>query len=189
MHVCFKNFDYNLTGSCFRMSGVWRVTKPKTDDVQRPSKMKVTRYHQQANGQSVMWNRLLVPWLRLQIVRYEVLIYSARLPEGRWSESGPPRAGSGSSEKNYLLPPPPPLQARANQLKIFTLNRKDWLSFPFTGIWSGRVDLHNWQIMIMTKKDQTSAATLIRPLFAATPSSLLPVGMLFAQQCEWSAVT
>jgi len=174
--------------------------------------------------------------------------YSARLPEGRRSESGPPRVGSGSGGKNYsfcsspsIINPlnaklnpichllallgahhilhvsrirvkificsvtavfvklkcrcnlkywqclvtsgknyflsPPSQQARANQLKIFTLNWKDWHSFPFTGIWSDRVDLHNQQIMITTNKDQTSAATFIRPLFAAAPSSLALVGM------------
>jgi len=72
--VCFKNSDYNLTGSCFRMNGAWRMTKPKTGDVQSLSRMKVTRYRQQANGQSVMWNCLLVPLRRLQTLRYEVSI-------------------------------------------------------------------------------------------------------------------
>ena len=47
------------------------------------------------------------------------LDYSARLPEGRRLESGPPRVGSGSNGKKYLFPPP------TKQLKIITLNRKD----------------------------------------------------------------
>jgi hypothetical protein len=37
---------------------------------------------------------------------------------------GPPTAGSGPGEKNVSGP-----QATANRLEIFTLSRKDWLTF------------------------------------------------------------
>ena len=132
------------------MSGAWRMTKPKTGDVQSPSKMKVTRYHQQVIGQNVMWNHLLVPWHRLQTVRYEVLItVQGYLKADGWSRGC--REWVQTPLGKIICWPLP--QARANQPKINTLNRKDWLSVPVTRIWSERVDLHNQQIMTTTKKE------------------------------------
>jgi len=38
--------------------------------------------------------------------------------------SGRPSTGSGPGEKKFSAPPPPPATARANRLKIFTINQK-----------------------------------------------------------------
>jgi hypothetical protein len=65
---------------------------------------------------------------------------------------GLPRVGSSPAEKIFSVSP-----ARADRLKIFTLNRKVTFSFSLNWICSERVHLHNRQIMILSRKTKTYA--------------------------------
>jgi len=60
-----------------------------------------------------------------------------------------PRAGSGPNFENFLGP-----VTRAGPLKIFTLNRKDWLSAAATWAWY-EISLYNRRIMIQSRKTKT----------------------------------
>jgi hypothetical protein len=73
-------------------------------------------------------------------------INTNRVLWGYWKMSDrPPKVGSGPGEKIVFAPPPFP-PARADRLKIFTLNRKDWLS---------GVNLYSRQTMILPRKIKT----------------------------------
>jgi hypothetical protein len=176
--VCvFKNSNYNLTGSCFRTNGVWRMTKPKTGDVQSLSKMKVTRYHQQVNGRSVTWNHLLVLWHRLQTVRYEVLITAqGYLKADGWNRGHREwvRAPAGKIIRCNTQPPPPSKSKPAENLYVelerLTLNSSYW-NLGWKGWFAQSTSSDNSQ------ERRNIRCHLIRVLFAATPPSLALVGV------------
>jgi hypothetical protein len=55
--------------------------------------------------------------------------------------------------KIFSAPPPPPPQVKADRLKIFTLNRKDWVSIvEWIGFCLKRLIFYNWQIMTVPRK-------------------------------------
>ena len=67
--------------------------------------------------------------------------------------SGLLKEGPGSSENS----PPHPPQGRVDRLKTFTLNRVDTLSCRVTWPWAERVNLYNWQTMMLSRNTKTCA--------------------------------
>jgi hypothetical protein len=79
---------------------------------------------------------------------------------------GPAESGFGLQQGKIICCPHPhtPTQpARANQLKIFMLNRKDQLSISVTRIWYKRVYLHSQHIMVTTQIDRNVCCNQFAP--------------------------
>jgi hypothetical protein len=59
---------------------------------------------------------------------------------------------------------PPPPSARADGLKIFTLNRKGWLNCRETLAWAERVDLYNVQVIRLPIRQNMYHSRYPRPI-------------------------
>jgi hypothetical protein len=92
---------------------------------------------------------------RSTLLHWKPITQLVECTEGYQSLSpGPPKAGSGPSE---------------HRLKMFTLNRKDWLSVAVTWAWSKRVNSYNRQIYYREYKNICNAVRRRAPVIRTSP--------------------